>query len=131
MRKVSYFFAVFSLLLAQNLSSVSYASGGIHVGFVMVDQTTGKNVGSGTTILLNQVNRNENQHQTTNSEGFVSFDIAPLDYVLTSYCMSCHSDYQSNAGTQYLISPQEDGSVKVLSASDEPVARDALGKFCH
>lgn len=126
---------LFSLLLALTTFSglaapVANAEEKIHVGFVFVDPITGKNVGSGSQISLFQVNRNDRQQSDTNKDGIASFDISPTEYILSSSCKSCRgSDYFSYSGTQYLISPQSDGKVKILSAADDTVTQDSYGNF--
>jgi hypothetical protein len=107
----------------------AHAAQKVHVSFVLYDVTANKNAGSGSTIVLRQVNRNDNQQHQTSSDGTASFDIDPVDYILNSFCNSCQGDFVSHEGTQYLISPQSDGSVKVLSAADKAVVKDKDGNF--
>ena len=103
----------------------------VHVSFVFVDPTSGKSLGSGNQVRLQQVNRNDNQNSQTDTNGVVSFDISPVDYILSEWCNRCTSDYSDNfnMGIEYLVQPQPDGSVKLLSATDEPVTKDSAGNF--
>ncbi len=94
-----------------------------------MDMTANKNVGANSTIVMEQVNRNDSQQQLTDSNGVVSFDIDQTDYILRSYCASCHTDFAFFSGVQYLISPQSDGTIKMLSAADKKVAKDKDGNF--
>ena len=95
----------------------------------MTNPTTHTNFGAGQQISLSLVNRGQNLEALTNSNGVASFDIDPLDYVLSSQINSCCGDFPSTQGTQYLISPQQDGSVKVFSAADEVMAQDNAGNW--
>ena len=122
------FFALFSLL-ASIMTSPSANASKIHISFVMTNPTTHTNLGAGQRISLSLVNRGQNLEATTDSKGVASFDIDPLDYVLSSQVNSCCGDFPSSQGTQYLISPQQDGSVKVFSAADEVMAQDSAGNW--
>jgi hypothetical protein len=128
--KKAFSFLLASIAFCGLTAPVAIAEEKIHVSFVMVDPTTGKNVGSGSEISLFQVNRNDHQQGVTNEVGAATFNIAPTDYILSSSCKSCRgSDYFSYTGTQYLISPQSDGKVKILSAADDIVTQDSSGNF--
>ena len=101
----------------------------LHISFVMVNPQTNANAGPGTDFVLSQVNRNDMQQAQTNSLGVVSFDIAPEVYILDTYCPVCYGKNRSQAGTEYLITPQGDGKVSVISATDQPVIQDANGNW--
>ena len=122
------FFALFSLL-ASIMASPSANASKIHISFVMTNPITHTNLGAGHRISLSLVNRGQNLDATTDSNGVASFNIDPLDYVLSSQVNSCCGDFPSSQGTQYLISPQQDGSVKVFSAADEVMAQDSAGNW--
>ena len=122
------FFALFSLL-ASIMASPSANASKIHISFVMTNPITHINLGAGHRISLSLVNRGQNLDATTDSNGVASFNIDPLDYVLSSQVNSCCGDFPSSQGTQYLISPQQDGSVKVFSAADEVMAQDSAGNW--
>ena len=127
MKRLAYlssFVLLFSSLFTSGASAANF-----HISFVVMNPKTGANVGNGTQVDIFQVNRNDRQSARTNSSGVVSFDIPAFDYVLSWYCNNCGSDFKSNQGTQYLISPQSDGSVKVLSAADEVVKQDSSGNW--
>ena len=100
-----------------------------HISFVLMNPKTGTNVGANTQVGINQVNRNDRQNAHTNSSGVVAFDIPPEAYILSWNCSNCASDFRSSQGTQYLISPQSDGTVKVLSAADEVMKQDSSGNW--
>ena len=101
----------------------------LHVSFLVMNPKTGTNVGANTQVGINQVNRSDRQNAITNSSGVVSFDIPAEAYILSWNCNNCVSDFKSNQGTQYLISPQPDGTVKVLSAADEVMKQDSSGNW--
>jgi len=101
----------------------------LHVSFLVMNPKTGTNVGANTQVGINQVNRSDRQNASTNSSGVVSFDIPAEAYILSWSCNNCASDFKSNEGTQYLISPQSDGTVKVLSAADEVMKQDSSGNW--
>ena len=94
-----------------------------------MNPSTKSNVGGGSQVTLVQFNGKDRQQVDTDANGAAGFDIATTDYILSSRCNSCQGDYRSNAGTQYLISPQADGTVKVLSAADETMTKDASGNY--
>jgi len=94
-----------------------------------MNPSTHANAGAGQRISLSLVNRGQNLEVLTNSNGVAGFDIDPLDYVLSSQINSCCGDFPSSQGTQYLISPQQDGSVKVFSAADEVMTQDTAGNW--
>ena len=120
---------LFAILSTALFPLSAEANQNVHISFVLFDANTNKSVGSGSQVILNLVNRGDNQQHVTDQNGVVSFDISPLDYVLTSYCSTCQLNFQSNSGTQYLISPQNDGTVRVLSAEDKPVNKDNNGNY--
>ena len=117
------------VILASVLTAPSSEAAKIHISFVMINPVTHKNIGPGARISISLVNRTEHQETSTDSNGVASFDISPLDYVLNSNCGSCRKDFQSSEGTQYLISPQPNGSMKVLSAADEVMKQDDSGNW--
>lgn len=127
MKKIAYI-STLVLLLSASVAPIAIAANTV-VSFVVMNPKTGANVGAGTQVNIFQVNRNDRKNASTNSSGVVSFDIPMTDYVLSWSCNSCGSDYKTNQGTQYLISPQSDGSVKVLSAADEEMKKDSSGNW--
>jgi len=127
MKKLAYLCSV--ALFLSGLSIPNAVAANVHVSFVAMNPTTGKNVGAGSQVSLSQVNRHDRQEGRTDSSGVVSFDIANVDYVLSWFWNDCCGDFQSNQGTQYLISPQADGTVKVFSAADEVMKQDSAGNW--
>ena len=121
---ISLFVLLLSALVMPNASAVN-----AHISFVLMNPKTGTNVGANTQVGINQVNRNDRQNARTNSSGVVAFDIPPEAYILSWNCSNCASDFRSSQGTQYLISPQSDGTVKVLSAADEVMKQDSSGNW--
>ena len=109
----------------------SRADGKVHVSFAFVNPTTGAPVGANFELRMFQVNRNDNITARTDANGVAAFDIAPVDYVLTGNCSGCASDFSPNFNftIQYLVKPQPDGTVKVLSSTDEPVVQDSAGNY--
>ena len=127
MKKLAYLGSIILFLTAIAIPSASAAN--VHVSFVAMNPITGKNVGAGNQVTLFQVNRHDRQEGRTDSSGVVSFDISNVDYILSWYCNFCSGDYKSNQGTQYLISPQTDGTVKIFSAADEVMKQDGSGNW--
>ena len=127
MRRFISFMSV--VLIATVLTSPSSSAAKIHISFVMMNPGTKSHVGAGQPVSLSLVNRGENQDATTDPNGVVSFDIKALAYILSSRCDVCRGDFPNAQGTQYLISPQADGSMKVLSAADEIMKQDSRGNW--
>jgi len=127
MKKLAYLGSIILFLTAMAIPSASAAK--VHVSFVAINPITGINVGAGNQVTLFQVNRHDRQEGRTDSFGVVSFDIANVDYILSWYCNFCSGDFKSNQGTQYLVSPQADGTVKIFSAADEVMKQDASGNW--
>ena len=127
MKKLAYLGSIILFLTAMAIPSASAAK--VHVSFVAINPITGINVGAGNQVTLFQVNRHDRQEGRTDLSGVVSFDIANVDYILSWYCNFCSGDFKSNQGTQYLVSPQADGTVKIFSAADEVMKQDASGNW--
>ena len=127
MKKLAYLGSIILFLTAIAIPSAPAAK--VHVSFVAINPITRINVGAGNQVTLFQVNRHDRQEGRTDSSGVVSFDIANVDYILSWYCNFCSGDFKSNQGTQYLVSPQADGTVKIFSAADEVMKQDASGNW--
>ncbi len=124
------------LILASTLvQSQAVAESTFEIGFVMVNPLTGKSVGSGAQIQLDAVNRDKHFNKQTDADGVATFTLTSEQYVLQSHCGVCVKGNQNQAtnldrsGTQYLIKPNSDGSVQVLSAADETVVKDSKGNW--
>ncbi len=116
----------FALLSNSVFEVTAQAATTIQISFVMTDLLTGKNTGAGSQIRIKAVNRDDQQSATTDSEGVVKLSIKPEQYVLDSKCGTCDQYHQ---GVEYLIIPASDGTVKMLSAADEPVVQDSKGNW--
>ena len=127
MRKLITFGLLGFALLSNSVFDISaQAASAIQINFVMTDLLTGKNTGSGTQIRIHSVNRDDQQSASTDSEGVARFSIKPEQYILDSMCATCDQYHQ---GVEYLIIPASDGTVKILSAADEPVVQDSKGNW--
>ena len=115
-------FALLGSWLIPSMSAAS-ADSKIQVSFTMFNPLTKSSVGAGVRIMLRQVNGNDEQQLDTNSEGVASFHISPVSYILDSCCAG------GQGGVEYLITPKIDGSVSVISASDESVIEDSKGNW--
>ena len=127
MKKLAYLSSI--ILFLSGIVVPNAVAANVHVSFVAMNPITGKNVGAGSQVSLNQVNRHDRQEARTNSSGVVSFDISNVEYILSWFSSNCCGDFQSNQGIQYLISPQADGTVKVSSAADEVMRQDSDGNW--
>ena len=117
---------IFSLFSNSVFEVRAQASSTIQVSFVMSDLKTGKHTGAGTQISIHAVNGDDRQNAKTDADGVAKFSIKPEEYVLDSICATCD---QSHQGVEYLIVPGSDGTVKMLSAADEPVLQDSKGNW--
>ncbi len=125
-RRVTLALVVISLLSNSVFEVTAQAAATIQVSFVMTALGTGKDAGAGTQIRIHAVNRDDQQNATTDSVGVAKFSIKAEQYVLDSMCATCDQYHQ---GVEYLIVPSSDGTVKMLSAADEPVVQDSKGNW--
>ena len=120
MRKFTAF--IFLLFFSSTLIPIqANADSNWTVSFVMMNPTTKSNVGAGTEVRISPINGGPGQSLRTNSNGIVTFTMPPMMYQL---------DWNLPGGaTEYLLQPQTDGSIEVLSMADQKVAKNSSGNW--
>ena len=120
MRKFTAF--IFLLFFSSTLIPIqANADANWTVSFVMMNPTTKSNVGAGTEVRISPINGGPGQSLRTNSNGIVTFTMPPMKYQL---------DWNLPGGaTEYLLQPQTDGSIEVLSMADQKVAKNSSGNW--
>ena len=102
----------------------------LQIGFVMMNPLNNSNVGGGTQVTLRPMfTKDSSVSATTNSEGVVTFTISNEIYELDWTCGPCFLGTGPKAATTYIVEPQPDGTVQVLSTMGQPVTQDSKGNW--
>lgn len=102
-----------------------------NIKFLMMSPLTNANVGEGVQVMIYPINHPQNRvFAKTDSNGVVAFTINNEQYGLDWWCNACNpAGSRSNGATEYLIQPQGNGSIQVLSMADSPVAQNSNGEW--